>query len=65
MVELYMCRVWVASPYNQTYHRSVLSQLRWCELASDVTFGALWMPMGRFDNVSVHHVLSRPLTGQY
>ena len=34
-----------------THYRAVLAQLRWCELVSDVTFGALWMPMGRFDNV--------------
>ena len=36
----------------KTHYRAVLAQLRWCELVSDVTFGALWMPMGRFDNVS-------------
>ena len=40
---------------HKTHYRVVLAQLRWCELVSDVTFGALWMPMGRLDNVS--HVI--------
>ena len=52
-IEIFLCipRAPVGAKKHEIYDRSVLSQLRWCELASDVTFGALWMPMGRFDNV--------------
>ena len=45
--------VMISASVDEILDRAVLSQLRWCELASDVTFGALWMPMGRFDNVSL------------
>ena len=36
---------------DELLSRSVLQQLRWCELASDVVFGAIWMPMGNLDKV--------------
>merc|ERR1719468_1108685 len=42
--------VMISASVDEVLDRAVLSQLRWCELANDVTFGALWMPMGRFDN---------------
>ena len=36
---------------DELLSRTVLQQLRWCELASDVVFGAIWMPMGNLDKV--------------
>ena len=41
----------VVGSVDELLSRSVLQQLRWCELASDVVFGAIWMPMGNLDKV--------------
>ena len=38
----------ISASADEIMSREVLHQLRWCDLANDVSFGALWMPMGNF-----------------
>ena len=42
----------ISANVDEILSRDVLHQLKWCELASDVIFGAIWMPMGNLNNVS-------------
>ena len=43
----------ISASVDEVISREVLHQLRWCELKSDVTFGALWMPMGNLGKAKV------------
>ena len=38
--------VFVSADVDEVISREVLYKLSWCELAEDVVWGGLWMPMG-------------------
>ena len=41
----------ISASVDEIMSREALHQLKWCELKNDVTFGALWMPMGNLNKV--------------
>ena len=41
----------ISASVDEVMSRQALHQLRWCQLASDVVFGGLWMPMGNLQKV--------------
>ena len=41
----------ISASVDEVMSRQALHQLRWCQLAGDVVFGGLWMPMGNLKKV--------------